>query len=234
MGACAGNCAAGAGREAGPRPGRVYEAVCAVQGVLEFLLAFLGQGGLQDGAAELAHGLDGLVRGDLLDHQEQRRGAGLEHAADLLLELAVDAGLGDLAHQRAETGADGDPEDGHEEQQAEQQSPEHAPARPGTDRVVAGVHVVLALVVADDHGDRVRLDDEVLGQPPRLVGRRLGGRLVGVSDRNQVRHGVSYLLLLGCGPVHQPGGARAPPATGDPGARPSPRRRRRVMTPRPR
>src|SRR5450432_2999595 len=77
----------------------------AVQGVLEFLLAVLGQGGLQHGAAVLAHRLDGLVRGDLLHHQEQRRGARRQHAADLVLELAVDAGLGDLAHQGAQTGA---------------------------------------------------------------------------------------------------------------------------------
>src|SRR5262245_44512822 len=78
----------------------------AVQRVLEFLLRVLGQGRLQDRAAVLAHRLDGLVGGDLLQHQEQRRGARLEHAADLVLELLVDAGLGELAHERAHPGAD--------------------------------------------------------------------------------------------------------------------------------
>src|SRR5262245_36471268 len=61
--------------------GLLCGAVTAVQGVLEFLLVVLGQGRLQDRAAVLAHRLDGLVGGDLLEHQEQRRGAGLEHAA---------------------------------------------------------------------------------------------------------------------------------------------------------
>src|SRR5215471_7999160 len=75
--------------------------LASVQGFLELLLVLLGQGGLQHGAAELAHGLDGLVRGDLLQHQEQRRGARLQHVADLVLELLVDAGLGQLAEQRA-------------------------------------------------------------------------------------------------------------------------------------
>jgi hypothetical protein len=51
-----------------------------VQDVLEFLLAFLGQGGHQHGAALLAHRLDGLVRGDLLHHQEQSGDAWLQHA----------------------------------------------------------------------------------------------------------------------------------------------------------
>jgi len=56
--------------------------------------------------------------------------------------------------------------------------------------VVAGVHVVVAVGVSHDHRDRVRLDDEVPGQLPRLVGSGLGGRLVGVSNRDQISHGV--------------------------------------------
>ena len=85
-----------------------------------------------------------LVRGDLLNHEEQRGGARLQHAADLILELRVDAGLGDLAHQGAKPRADGRPEDRDEEQHPEQQSPLHAPARPPADQVMAGVHVVIA------------------------------------------------------------------------------------------
>src|SRR3984957_2201547 len=73
----------GAGCELGSRGslrGRL-----AVQGVLKFLLVVLGQRGLQDRAAILAHRLDSLVRGDLLQHQEQCGGAWLDHAADLVL-----------------------------------------------------------------------------------------------------------------------------------------------------
>src|SRR5207248_1233955 len=105
----------------------------AVQGILKVLLALLGQRGLEHGAAELAHCIDGLVRGDLLHHQEQRRGTRLDHPANLVLERLVDAGLGDLAHQRAEARADEEPEARDEEQQPEQHSPEHAPAGAGAD-----------------------------------------------------------------------------------------------------
>ena len=59
------------------------------------------------------------------------------------------------AHQRAQPGADGHPEDRDEEQQAEQKPPEHAPGRPGADRVVAGADVIAAIVVPHDHRDRV-------------------------------------------------------------------------------
>src|SRR5262252_10814837 len=75
----------------------------AVQGLLELLLTLLGQRGLQHGAAVLAQRLGGLIRRDLLHHQEQRRSSRLQHAAHLVLELAVDARLGDLAHERAES-----------------------------------------------------------------------------------------------------------------------------------
>src|SRR5215469_18970581 len=98
-----------------------------VQRRLQFLLVFLGQRGLQDGAAILAHRLDGLVRGDLLQHQEQARRARLEQVTDLLLELLVDTGLAQLAHEGAHPGADAHAEDRDEEQQAEEEPPEHAP-----------------------------------------------------------------------------------------------------------
>ena len=55
------------------------------QRLLEFLLIVRRQGGLQDRSAVFAHRLDGLVRCHLLQHQEQRRGAQLDHAADLVL-----------------------------------------------------------------------------------------------------------------------------------------------------
>src|SRR5690348_4893838 len=170
----------------------------AVEGVLQFLLALLGQRGLDHRAAVLAHRLDGLVRGDLLHHQEQARCSRLQHAADLVLERLVDAGLGDLAHERAHPGADRHPEDRDEEQQAEQHAPEHAPGRPAADHVVTGVRVVLAFPVPHDHRDGVGLDDQVLGQPPRLGGSLVGGGLVGVTDRDQVSHGfLSSLLCWG-------------------------------------
>jgi len=77
---------------------------------------------------------------------------------------------------------------------------------PAADQVVAGVHVVIAGFVPHDHGDRIRLDDEVPGKLPCLVGGGLGGGLVGVSDRDQVRHGV---LFLSCSVVIDPGLSKA-------------------------
>lgn len=53
---------------------------------------------------------------------------------------------------------------------------------------MAGVDVELAVGVTDNDRDRVRFDDQVLGQAVCLVGRGLRGRLVWVPDRNQVRH----------------------------------------------
>ena len=51
-----------------------------------------------------------------------------------------------------------------------------------------GMHVIAAVGVPDDYRDRVGLDNQVLGQLPRLVGGGLGGGLVGLSDRDQVCH----------------------------------------------
>src|SRR6185437_4581536 len=47
------------------------------------------------------------------------------------------------------------------------------------------------------------LDDQVGGQPPRLVGGGIGGRLIWVSDGNQISHGVplSSCGVLPPGPV---------------------------------
>src|SRR5580700_1586630 len=165
-----------------------------VQRFLEFLLVIVGQRGLQHGAAVPAHRLDGLVRGDLLHHQEQRRGARLEHATNLLLELLVDAGFGELTHQRAHPGPDGHPEDRDEEQQPEQESPEHPPGGAPADRMVVGVHVIAAVRVAVNDRDRVRLDDQILGQPARLVGGGRRRRLVRVTNGDQGCHDVSFLL----------------------------------------
>jgi hypothetical protein len=51
-----------------------------------------------------------------------------------------------------------------------------------------GMRVVITLLVPRDYCDGVGLDDQVLGQPSSLVGRCLGGRLVGITDRDQVSH----------------------------------------------
>src|SRR5690242_10164318 len=187
----------------------------AVQRVLEFGFGFLGQGGLQDRAAVLAHRLDSLVRGHLLQHQEQRRVARLDHAADLFLELLVDAALGELAHERAHTGPYRHPEYRDEEEQAEQEPPEHAPGRSAADQVVTGVDVIAAVFIPHDHRDRVRLDDQVLGQPPGLVGGGIRGRHVRVSDGDQFSHGISFLswfsgLLVRAGCLRQPSRPRPP------------------------
>src|SRR6266566_6917503 len=68
-----------AGRRNGGRGSDVHVArSAAVQGVLEFLLPFLAERGFEDGATVLAELVDGLVRGDLLHHEEERGGAGLQ------------------------------------------------------------------------------------------------------------------------------------------------------------
>jgi hypothetical protein len=46
------------------------------------------------------------------------------------------------------------------------------------------VDVVTAVFVPHDHRDRVRLDDQVLSQPARLVGGSFRGCLIRVSDGN--------------------------------------------------
>jgi hypothetical protein len=42
--------------------------------------------------------------------------------------------------------------------------------------------------------DRIGLDDEVLGELPRLGSGGLGGGLVGISDRDQISHGAHFSL----------------------------------------
>jgi hypothetical protein len=56
--------------------------------------------------------------------------------------------------------------------------------------------VVGAVGVPGDHRDRVRLDDQVGGQPPRLVGGGSGGRLIWVSDGNQISHGIPFPRMV--------------------------------------
>src|SRR5215470_4299935 len=171
----------------------------AVQSLLQLRFAFLAQRGLQHGATELGERLGGLVRGDLLHHEEQAGGAGLEQIADLVLELLADTGLGDLAHERAHPGPDRQPEERDEEQQTEQHAPEHAPYRSGADRVMLGVDVDLAFHVAVDGRDRVRLDDEIPGQAARLGGGGLRRGLVRVPDDDQIRHAPVSLTADGRG-----------------------------------
>src|SRR3954453_16419145 len=129
----------------------------ALQRVLQLRLRLLRQRRLEDGSAELAEGLHGLVRSHFLDDQEQRRGARLEHVAHLLLKLAVDPRLLELPHQGAEAGAECEAEDRDEEEQAEEEAPEASPRRAAGHLVVVGDPLVLAFPVADDRRDRVGL-----------------------------------------------------------------------------
>jgi hypothetical protein len=73
--------------------------------------------------------------------------------------------------------------------QVAQNMPQVAPA---PTRVVAGVDVVAAVFVPHDHGDRVRLDDQVLGQPACLVGGGFRSRLIRVSDGDQISHDIPF------------------------------------------
>jgi hypothetical protein len=77
-----------------PSPGR---SAAAAQGVLELLLTFLAERGLENGAAVLAERVDNPVRGGLVHHEEQCRRAGLQQVADLLLKVIVDPRLKDLS-----------------------------------------------------------------------------------------------------------------------------------------
>src|SRR3954466_14434728 len=97
----------------------------AVQRVLKLVLGVPRERRLENGPAEAAEPLHCLVRRDLLDDHEQRRRAGLDQVTYLILELPVDAGLLDLAEQRAEAGSDRHAEHGDEEEDAEKEAPEH-------------------------------------------------------------------------------------------------------------
>jgi hypothetical protein len=50
--------------------------------------------------------------------------------------------------------------------------------------------VVPAVVVAHDHRDRIRLDDQVAGEPSCLIGGGVRGRLIWISDGDQISHGA--------------------------------------------
>jgi hypothetical protein len=47
---------------------------------------------------------------------------------------------------------------------------------------MAGADVALAVRIPPDHRDRAGLDDQIPGEPARLVRGGFGGGLVGVSD----------------------------------------------------
>jgi hypothetical protein len=65
---------------------------------------------------------------------------------------------------------------------------ERARGRLGAGRVMAGVDVVTAPSVPHDHRDRVRLDDQIVGQPACLAGGGLRDCLVRVPDGDQISH----------------------------------------------
>ena len=135
---------------------------------------------------EGAERLDRLVRRDLLDDQEQRRGSRLHEVAHLLLELAVEPRPLELPHDGPETGAERHAEDGHEEEHPEEQAPEAAPRRPSRNRVVIRDDLVGALPVTRNGRDGVRPDDQLARQPLRLVRRPEGRGLVRIPDRDQI------------------------------------------------
>src|SRR5262245_60104400 len=65
----------------------------AVQRGLQLRLGLLAQRGLEDEAAVATQGRYRLVRRDLLDQEEERRGSRLHQVPDLRLEGGVDARL---------------------------------------------------------------------------------------------------------------------------------------------
>src|SRR5205814_6770857 len=88
----------------------------------------------------------------------------------------------------SEPGSDRHSEDGYEEQKPEEETPPHTPDRPRTDGVVVRRDFVLPILVPDDCGDRVRLDDQVRREPLSLLLGLQSGRLVRIADRNEVCH----------------------------------------------
>jgi hypothetical protein len=103
---------------------------------------------------------------------------GLTGPPHLVLAGAVDARLGELAQVGAPSCVRGHLGDRDEEQRSAQQPPGRSPGRPGAHRVMAGVDVVLAVRIPPGHRDRVGLDDQIPGEPARLVRGGFGG----VSD----------------------------------------------------
>ena len=123
-----------------------------LQRFLQLLGVLLGQRGPDHGSAVLLERGDRLVRRDLLDDHEQRRGARLQVVAHLLLEGLVDPLLAEVAEQRSHPGPEREPEHGNEKQQPEQEPPEAAPGGASARRcaTVGGVNVILTLKVTRD------------------------------------------------------------------------------------
>src|SRR5215831_17803399 len=191
------------GSRATPRPGKqgFYSTVCgslpllrclarllAMQLVLQLLLGLLGQGGLEDGAAVLGQPIHGLVRGHLLDHHEQRRRAGLQHVADLVLEGLIDTSLADVPYECPYTCPNSHAKEWDEKEEPEEESPEQPPGGALADRVMVRDGLDVAILVADDRGDRVRLDHQVLRESLNFLFRLQSGCGVRVSDRDEICH----------------------------------------------
>jgi hypothetical protein len=84
---------------------------------------------------------------------------------------------------------------------------------------MAGGDVITAILVPRDHRDGVRLDDQVGGQSPRLIGGSERGHLIRISDGDQISHGVPLLLPRHClPPCRQPRGTSGGGHTRKPGA----------------
>jgi hypothetical protein len=150
---------------------------------------------------EAAESMQGVTvhEGDILlvrtGHARRLAELGPWNTAEAKAGLFVDPLLAEVAEQRTHPGAECQPSERDEEQQAEQQPPEPAPggAAPGGRAAVRRVDVVLALEITRDRGHLVGLDDQLrLELEDRLPG-PLSGFLVRIADRNQRCH---YRCLL--------------------------------------
>jgi hypothetical protein len=139
-------------------------------------------------AAEPGELADGLVGDDVLDREEQHRGARREHVPQMASERVV---AGNVAPaQRAAAASPGRLLGRVLEQGLDEQDPEHAPPGPAG-RAVVGGQVEGAGAVPAHHGHGVRVHGDVERHPPNVFGGRAGRALVREGDCDKGGHDSS-------------------------------------------
>ena len=159
------------------------------QRIAQRLLAAMVERGLQHHAARALDRLQHLVAGHLVDQQEQRGIARLEIGGELLHEVVIDAVIGQRPAERARRRAERRPEHRHQEDRADQQTPERA--RDGAERRGVEELVQLDLAALMHHGDGgiADLDQIFLLQRDHFLAHLLGAGLGRVDDDDEIGHG---------------------------------------------
>src|SRR3954452_16055193 len=115
------------------------------EGGAQALLVLLGERGLDDLAAVLAHAVHELVARVGLAERDQRGAAGRKVRTELLEEVVVGADVGELAGDRTARGPDRHAEQWCQEQQADQAAPQRAAGRTRAGRADRLVELDLAV-----------------------------------------------------------------------------------------